>query len=225
MPNTRSHRPPSTAGTNPTGDGTKSVAGAAAGGQDRGVATFLETDRLVLRDFTDSAADVESLFALDDDPEVMRFINGGRPATRGEALPAMLRRYPAFGGGRGCWAAREKAGGRFVGWFALRPVDPDSAAEAELGYRLRSDAWGRGYATEGARALVDKGFRDLGVGRVTANTMTVNTGSRRVLAKAGLTFVRHFTADWPDVIEGSEQGDVEYALTRAAWAAARQVPR
>jgi RimJ/RimL family protein N-acetyltransferase len=47
--------------------------------------------------------------------------------------------------------------------------------------------------------------------------MAVNTGSRRVLEKAGLRFVRAFHQDWPDVIEGYEEGDVEYALTKADW--------
>jgi len=187
---------------------------------------FLTTERLVLRDFTDEDGDVEALFALDDDPEVMRFINGGKPASRAaireRTLPKMLRGFPGFGGGRAVWAAEERATGRFVGWFALRPVEPDRADVADLGYRLRRDAWGLGYATEGARALVDKGFRELGVRRIVADTMTVNTRSRRVLEKAGLSFVRRFHGVWPEVIEGSDQGDVEYALTRAAWDAAHR---
>ncbi|MEV0720422.1 GNAT family N-acetyltransferase [Asanoa sp. NPDC050611] len=182
---------------------------------------FLETARLRLRDITGD--DVEELFALHDDPEVMRFINGGRPASRAaivsRTLPAMTRAHPAFG--RACWAAEERSTGRFVGWFALRPVDPARPDVVDLGYRLRRDAWGLGYATEGSSALVDKGFRELGVQRVVADTMTVNKRSRRVLEKVGLSFVRRFTGDWPEVIEGSEHGDVEYALTRAAWDAAR----
>ena len=64
-----------------------------------------------------------------------------------------------------------------------------------------------------------KGFTDLGVRRVTANTMAVNSRSRRVMEKSGLTFVRAFTGDWPEAIPGSEHGEVEYALTRDAWAA------
>lgn len=65
--------------------------------------------------------------------------------------------------------------------------------------------------------MIRKGFTDLGVERVTANTMAVNVGSRRVMEKAGLTFLRSFTGDWPEVIEGSEHGEVEYELTRTAW--------
>lgn len=179
---------------------------------------FLETDRLVLRPFTE--ADVPALLALDNDPEVMRFINGGRPTTaesiRERTLPRLLHDHPSTGT-RGFWAAEEKETGTFLGWFELRPVDDHDPTVVELGYRLNRAAWGRGYATEGARALVRKGFTDLGAERVTANTMAVNAGSRRVMEKAGLTFLRAYTEDWPDAIDGSEHGEVEYVLTRAAW--------
>jgi RimJ/RimL family protein N-acetyltransferase len=183
---------------------------------------FLETGRLGLRAFT--ADDVDDLFALDDDPEVVRFINGGRPADREairtRTLPRLLHDHPCTGT-RGYWAAREKGTGTFLGWFEFRPVEEDSPAVVELGYRLNRSAWGRGYATEGSRALIDRGFTDLGVERVTANTMAVNTRSRRVMEKSGLIFVRAFHGDWPDAIAGSEHGEVEYALTRADWERAR----
>ncbi|MFX0592503.1 GNAT family N-acetyltransferase [Melissospora conviva] len=179
---------------------------------------FLETERLVLRTF--AGGDADDLYALDSDPAVMRFLTGGAPTTReaiaSQTLPRLLREYP-WRGERGYWAAEEKSGGTFLGWFELRPVDPGSPAVVELGYRLRRAAWGRGYATEGCRALIDKGFTDLGVERVVAETMAVNTASRRVMEKAGLTFVRRFTLDWPEPIEGSEHGEVAYELTRADW--------
>lgn len=184
---------------------------------------FLETERLVLRPFTGDDAD--RLLALDNDPAVMRFINGGRPTSREtirtQTLPRLLQRYPCMGN-RGYWAAEKKATGAFVGWFELRPLDDHSAAVVELGYRLSKAAWGKGYATEGSRALIDKGFTDLGVERITANTMAVNTRSRRVMEKAGLTFLRTFTGDWPEAIEGSEHGEVEYELTRTDWEQRRQ---
>lgn len=178
---------------------------------------FLRTERLVLRPF--AATDVDRLLALDDDPEVMRFINGGKPTSRAEilerTLPRLLHDHPCTGT-RGYWAA-EDAAGTFLGWFEFRPLDDHDPTAVELGYRLNRAAWGRGYATEGARALVDEGFTGLGVERVTANTMAVNTRSRRVMEKAGLVFRRHFTGEWPEAIEGSEHGDVEYGLTRAEW--------
>jgi RimJ/RimL family protein N-acetyltransferase len=57
----------------------------------------------------------------------------------------------------------------------------------ELGYRLRQSAWGKGYATEGSRALMDKGFTEFGVRCVVAETLAGNSGSRRVLEKSGLS--------------------------------------
>lgn len=187
-------------------------------GQDRGMFTFLETDRLILRAFT--AADADHLLALDNDPEVMRFINGGRPTSREaiatQVLPRLLHDYPCWQT-RGFWAAQEKTTDTFLGWFAFRPLQEHSPAVVELGYRLNQAAWGRGYATEGSRALIGKGFTDLQVKRVTANTMAVNTRSRRVMEKSGLSFLRSFTQDWPEAIEGSEHGEVEYEITRAEW--------
>lgn len=179
---------------------------------------FLETERLVLRRFTED--DVEDLVELDSDPDVMRFINGGRPTSRHEIesdiLPTFLDYYERFVG-YGFWAAVEKSTGRFVGWFHFRPAKGADTDEIELGYRLRKSAWGKGYATEGSRALIDKGFADLDVQRVVASTMVVNVASRRVMEKAGLKFVRTFQQPWPDKIEGDEEGDVEYALLRSEW--------
>ncbi|MFL6051763.1 MAG: GNAT family N-acetyltransferase [Actinoallomurus sp.] len=180
---------------------------------------FLETNRLTLRRFTE--ADEDNLVELNSDPEVMRFLNGGKPTPREEVrsriLPRFLGYYERFGD-LGVWAAEEKATGWFLGWFHFRPRKTEPRdGEIELGYRLRRSAWGKGYATEGSRALIHKGFTEQGVERVVAETMTVNVGSRRVLEKAGLTLVRTFHPDCLDAIEGSERGEVEYALLRADW--------
>jgi RimJ/RimL family protein N-acetyltransferase len=179
---------------------------------------FLETERLALRRFT--VNDVDNLVELDSDPGVMHFINGGRPTPRSEiereTLPAFLDYYQRFAG-YGFWAAVEKSTGRFVGWFHFRPAKDADPDEVELGYRLVKSAWGKGYATEGSQALIDKGFAELGVRRVVAYTMVVNIASRRVMEKAGLRLVRTFHQPWPDYIEGEEKGDVEYALLRSEW--------
>ncbi len=180
---------------------------------------YLETDRLILREFTPSDADL--LVELDGDPEVMHFITGGRITPReeieDEVLPAFLG-YHERSDGYGFWAVIEKATGEFLGWFHFRPPrEGGSPGEPELGYRLRKQAWGRGYATEGSRALIEKGFAELGARRVFAETMVVNVASRRVMEKAGLKLVRTFHQPWPDPIPGDEHGDVEYALTREEW--------
>ena len=187
----------------------------------QGMSIFLETDRLTLRRFTE--ADEDNLVELDGDPEVMRFINGGRPTpreeVRGRILPILFGYYERFEG-FGAWAAEERSTGRFLGWFHFRPpANEPRDGEIELGYRLRRAAWGKGYATEGSRALIRKGFTELQVERVVAETMAVNLGSRRVMEKSGLTLVRTFHIDGLDAIEGSEHGEVEYALRRADWSA------
>jgi len=181
---------------------------------------FLETERLVLRRFTRD--DVDDLVELDGDPEVMRYITGGRATPRAEIereiLPAFLAYYERFAG-YGFFAAVERATGEFIGWFHFRPAKGAPLGEIELGYRLRKSAWGKGYASEGSRALIDKGFSEHDVQRVVASTMVVNVASRRVMEKAGLKFVRIFHQPWPDKIEGDEEGDVEYALLRSEWEA------
>jgi RimJ/RimL family protein N-acetyltransferase len=188
------------------------------------VKVFLETERLLLRQFT--MDDVDLVVALDADPLVMRYISGGAATPRDEivedVLPAWLSYYQRFAG-FGFWAAQARLTGEFVGWFHFRPPPGGALDDVELGYRLRRSAWGQGYATEGSRALIANGFHELGVRRVFATTMVVNTASRRVMEKSGLRLVRVFQAEWPVRIEGDEHGDVEYALTRQEWLASGQL--
>jgi RimJ/RimL family protein N-acetyltransferase len=178
---------------------------------------YLRTERLRLRRFT--GQDVDNLFQLNSDPEVMRFINGGKPTprqqVRDEIIPFHLGVYQRDGR-FGTWAAEAVATGEFLGWFHFRPGPGEGI---DLGYRLRRSAWNRGYASEGSRALIRKGFTELDVQRVFAHTMADNIASRRVMEKSGLLLVRTFPYEGPDVIEGSEHGEVEYALTRAEWEA------
>jgi RimJ/RimL family protein N-acetyltransferase len=184
------------------------------------VHVYLETERLILRRLTHD--DLDAIAELDADPAVMRYITGGVPTSRDEIrddyLPSWLAYYER-GDRYGFWAALEKGTGEFLGWFHLRPGPDDPDDAPELGYRLVASAWGRGYATEGSRALIRKAFTELGVRRVYATTMVVNVGSWRVMEKAGLRRIREFHQPWPYVIEGEEHGDVEYALTRADWVA------
>ncbi|MGR6322495.1 GNAT family N-acetyltransferase [Micromonospora soli] len=183
--------------------------------------TVLATGRLRLRRFT--ADDVNHLVELDSDPEVMRFLTGGQPTpaevVRAEHLPRLLARYDRQPG-LGRWAALDRITDEFLGWLALDPSA--NGTEAELGYRLRRSAWGRGLATEGARALVRHAFDVVGVRRVWAETMAVNDRSRAVMARAGLRYVRTFHLTFDDPIPGTEHGEVEYELLRADWPAVRQ---
>jgi RimJ/RimL family protein N-acetyltransferase len=182
--------------------------------------TFLRTARLLLRQFTPS--DLDELVELDADPAVMRFINGGRPTPleelRDDILPSWLGYYEQREAW-GFWAADDPTNGAFLGWFHLRPRRNDPPDQPELGYRLRRDAWGKGLATEGSRALIDVAFEQLDATRVHASTMAVNIGSRRVMEKAGMRFVRLSHDEWPEHIPGDEHGDVEYAISREEWTA------
>jgi RimJ/RimL family protein N-acetyltransferase len=175
---------------------------------------------LAIRRFT--AADAGNLARLNSDPEVMRYIPGRPPGweeIRDEIIPfhlAAYDRHPGFG----TWAADDVGTGRFIGWFHFRPRRSDGAID--LGYRLRRYAWGSGYATEGSRALIDKGFTEHDIDRVVAETMAVNLASRRVLEKCGLTHIRTYFDGEPHAIKGADQGFVEYRLTRVQWEAGRQ---
>ncbi|GGM30496.1 GNAT family N-acetyltransferase [Micromonospora yangpuensis] len=215
----------------------------------------LETERLRLRRLT--VDDVDELVALDADPEVMRYLTGGRPTpvevVRDEQLPRLLDQYQRHPG-LGRWAAEDRVTGEFLGWLALDPtpdgstfdgstlIDPvpsdpvpsgavqggtvpsggpvrdrgEDGVAAELGYRLRRVAWGRGLATEGSRALLRYAFDTVGVRRVWAQTMAVNTRSRAVLERAGLRYVRTFHLHFDDPIPGTEHGEVEYEARNPA---------
>jgi RimJ/RimL family protein N-acetyltransferase len=184
---------------------------------DERVGIILETERLLLREFT--AADADNLVELDSDPEVMRYLTGGKETSRERVetviIPKLLRAYQHFPG-FGRWAAVERSTGRFQGWFGLWPPaePPVDLTNAEVGYRLRREAWGRGLATEGTLALIDKAFGELGVRRVWAETMAINTRSRRVMEKCGLSYVRTFFPHFTNPIPGTEHGEVEYELLK-----------
>lgn len=174
----------------------------------------LHTDRMTLRAL--GPHDEDDLLALSSDPAVMRYL--GNPATRAdvqEHIPYCMSHGPDFG----YWVALEEE--TFLGWFLLRPPRaPHPRGAIELGYRLHRATWGRGLATEGSEALLAHGFGTLGVERVFATTMAVNTGSRRVMEKAGLRYVRTFDSDFPEPVAGSEHGEVEYEIGRDDWRSA-----
>jgi RimJ/RimL family protein N-acetyltransferase len=181
---------------------------------------LLETERLSLRAFTPD--DVDHLYELNADRDVMWLLNGGEPTPRAEVrdriIPFFLGFYERHGfGGPGFWATEAKGTGEFLGWFHLRP---DEAGGVDLGYRLRKAAWNKGYATEGGLALVRWSFTRMGAPRVFAHTMCANSASRRVMDKCGLTFTRTIHGSDLPAIPGAEQGEVEYARTRDEWLAA-----
>jgi RimJ/RimL family protein N-acetyltransferase len=148
---------------------------------------------MYLRDLC--ADDVECLFQLDSDPEVMRHISKGVPTPREMFEAVYLPRMMAWQNQsppRGFWAAHLREPDEFIGWFHLRP-DKISPEEMELGYRLKRSVWGRGLATEGSRALVQNALGQWRYPKVCARTLLGNLASRRVMEKAGLSFECEFT--------------------------------
>jgi len=145
---------------------------------------WLTTPRLALSEITLQHGN--ELYELDADPRVMRYIGNGQASTR-EQIDDVMRRLPrayALYPGLGTWRATRRDDGDFIGWFALKYIP--HTAEVEVGYRLRYGAWGKGYATEGARALVGHGFDTVGLERIVGVTHPDNAASQRVLLKAGL---------------------------------------
>lgn len=176
----------------------------------------LTTDRLRLEPLTHDHT--ELLVELDSDPEVMRFLLG-RASTREESLAWMPRRTrpEADARGIGYWVGLD-AEGTFLGWWCLA-VDDDDPDTAELGYRLRREAWRRGYATEGSRALLAHAFETVGLPSVWAETMAVNVGSRGVMEKLGLRHVLTEVREWDQPLPGSDQGEVRYVMDAADYRA------
>ena len=185
----------------------------------------LETQRMLLRRFTE--ADAQQLAALYGDSHVMRFITLHPPTpaeVESRILPAYLREYGELADGLGSFAAVEKATGQMAGRFSLKPANSYGLAGGmELGYRLYPAAWGRGLATEGARALIASAFERLPVDLIVATTMADNIGSWRVLEKCGLRRVKTFHYPDAGLMPGAEHGDFVYEQSRGdyrRWTAA-----
>ena len=160
----------------------------------------IETDRLLLRAWRPD--DFEDFARISADPEVMRYIGNGQPVTRSQAWRAMA----VFVGhwslrGYGLWAAEERATGRFVGRIGL--WNPEGWPGLEVGWLLDRACWGRGLATEGARAALDYAFTVLGADHVISVIHPENARSMRVAEKIGERFEREHDLDGnPTVIYG-----------------------
>jgi [ribosomal protein S5]-alanine N-acetyltransferase len=143
----------------------------------------IETERLLLRPF--EREDVPAIAALYSDPDVMRYVSGvGSLDALG--IEELLERYARGQRERGfsTWAVVEKATGRTVGDAGFEVYRP--TGEPELGYTLAADVWGRGYATEAARACLDAAFAHLSVPRVVAKVDVANERSLRVAERLGM---------------------------------------
>ena len=169
------------------------------------------TPRLQLRPA--QRADRDELHRLEQDPEVMRYLNGGVPTPLEPVDPDAVSFLMPRGGEPEVWAVVERESGSLAGWVALFVDD----GTGELGYRFFRAFWGRGYATEAARAVISDAFERVGVVRIKALTMAVNTRSRRVMERLAMRHTETRIVDWSDPLPGIEEGEVEYVLERDSW--------
>lgn len=164
--------------------------------------TDLRTERLLLRQWRDE--DLEPFAALNGDAETMRYFPA--PLTRAES-DAFAQRIRARieEHGWGLWAVEVEHGAPFVGFVGLSvpSFDAHFTPAVEVGWRLARAHWGRGYATEAARAAVAYGFGELGLEEIVSFTTQANEPSRRVMERIGMThdpaddFDHPLLPDWP----------------------------
>ncbi|WP_454047131.1 GNAT family N-acetyltransferase [Chryseobacterium sp. Marseille-Q8038] len=154
----------------------------------------IETKRLILRKLEE--ADVERIFLLDSNPEVMKYL--GEPVTTveesKEVIKMIQKQYEENGVGR--LAIIEKESGLLIGWCGLKlltqPVN-GYVNTLDLGYRLIPEFWGKGYAMEAAKASLYYGFDELKAAVIYAFADAGNTGSKHMLGKLGFEKTGEFT--------------------------------
>ncbi len=167
---------------------------------------YVETERLILREFR--AADAPDLFAMDRLAEVHRYL-GNNPitqlATAVEVIEMVQQQYLANGIGR--WMAVEKASGKVIGWAGLKLIttyENNQTNFYDVGYRLHPLYWGKGYATESAKAALAYGFNHFDMPKIVGTCHVNNVASRRALEKCGLSYIASYMhadipCDWLEI--------------------------
>ncbi len=146
---------------------------------------MLETERLILRPLVED--DVEEIFALRSDEEIMRFIRG--PQKRDESLGWIRLVSERWQDDKlGFCAVIEKATSKFIGWCGIWQLSETN--ELEIGYAIERTRWGKGFATESAAKILVYGFEELAADKLVAVARPENTASRRVMEKLGMKFVK-----------------------------------
>ncbi len=171
----------------------------------------IETDRLLLRQF--ALNDLDELAQIFADPEVVKHLGSGQPASREEtetALRSIIAHWGHHGFGR--WAAVYRPTRELIGYGGLRSFH----GEPELVYLLKKSYWGLGLATEMAQACLKFGFGGLGFERIIAMAKTANAASHRVMEKAGMRFEKAAIIYGMDI--------VRYALSRSDHLSAQPPP-
>ena len=179
--------------------------------------TQLETSRLLLRQWR--GEDLEPFIAMNRDPRVMCYFPEPYSPERTRAFYGRIQQEFAERG-YGLYAAEEKLSGRFMGFIGFHGADfqAEFCPCVEIGWRLDTPFWNRGYATEGAKACLALGFGQLGFDQVYSFTAVQNLPSRRVMEKLGLAFYTSF--DYPEIPDGHPlRPHVCYRITREQWRA------
>ncbi len=144
---------------------------------------LIETPRLILREF--EISDAAALYELNSDPEVMRY-TGDRPFSSIAEAETFVHNYDTYQRqGFGRWAVMSKDTGRLIGWCGLKRNEKDLI---DIGFRFFREQWGKGYATEAAKATLDYGFEQLGLEQIIGRAARENKASLRVLEKLGMEF-------------------------------------
>ncbi len=151
---------------------------------------LLKTERLILRELNQD--DIHMIYELNNNPDVMRYISSNSSKPTIEECKEGIKRcikYYKDNKGLGLYATVIQETGEVIGWTAIK--DLDKTDEIEIGYRYLPKYWGRGYATEASKAVVDYGFYTLGLKKIVAVAQPENIASRRVLEKVGLKFIKN----------------------------------
>ena len=170
----------------------------------------LRTDRLLLRAWRES--DLAPWAAMNADPEVREHLGELLTAEQSAASVASFQ-ADLDRRGWGWWAVEVADTGEFIGFAGLDPVEDDMPfTGVEAGWRLARPAWGHGYATEAARAVLDLGFTRLGLAEILAVTTAANLRSQAVMRRLGMTRDPADDFDDPGVPEGPLRRNVLYRL-------------
>jgi len=174
--------------------------------------TQLKTERLILRQWRDD--DLDAWAAMNADPQVREYFPEVLTRSQSAASLAYFRAGLAERGW-GWWAVEVAASGEFVGMTGLDPVDEELPFDGvEIGWRLACPAWGHGYATEAARAVLAYGFETIGMGEILAITAAGNERSQAVMRRLGMTRDPADDFDDPTVPAGPLRHSVLYRIGR-----------
>jgi len=179
----------------------------------------LETERLRLRRWR--AEDREPFARMNDDAAVMEFFPSRLTREESDALVDRIETHFAEHG-FGLWAAELRAEGSFIGYIGLAAprFEAHFTPCVEIGWRLARANWGKGLATEGARAVVRDAFEELGLEELVSFTAPANVHSRRVMEKLGMTHDAREDFDHPLLPEGHWlRRHVLYRVRRDVWRA------